>query len=315
MGGSAAAQPAGTLGQPGCLVVKANPAPKEKAEWSGPCQDDYAHGDGKLSWFLGAVPAGVFEGRMERGLQREGYEKSADGAQYDGQFKNGLRDGVGTFVSTRDDRYTGMWKEGKRHGKGKVSYSMGGSFEGNWEEDRPAGPGKVIWAGGRITDNTVHPPLKARAEAEATSKPGYAFKDSVDPFFGRGPQRFERSYSQVPFKLSYEQLSVSQRAMVREEYPLLHEEDEPPYPLQGFQSITRSLIQAQDLRRTAGKLSARVTVGANGMPREVTVFESPEPEMVKFLTHVMLNERYKPALCAGKPCEMFLFVDYKLVLQ
>ena len=313
-GAPAAAQAAGTLGQPGCLIVKADPAPKEKAQWSGPCQDGYAHGDGKLTWFLGAVPNGFFEGRMEKGLPREGYEKAADGGQYEGQYKNGLRDGMGTYVSKLDDRYTGMWKEGKRHGKGKASYGMGGAFEGNWQADKPDGPGKLTWAGGRTADNVEHPPLSPQGEAdeaEKSTKARYAFRDGVrDPFYTRLPRRDSHTSATVPFKLTYAELSASQRAVVRENYPLLHEEDEPPYPIKGEQAMTSLVIQATQLRESLGNLSARVTVAPNGMPRAVTVFESPDPEMEKFLIHVIMNERYKPGLCAGKPCEMFFFYSY-----
>jgi hypothetical protein len=41
------------------------------------------------------------------------------GAVYDGDWVNGMYEGLGSYVDEEGDRYEGFWKEGKLNGKGK----------------------------------------------------------------------------------------------------------------------------------------------------------------------------------------------------
>ena len=305
----APAQAADTLGEPGCLVVKPAGNSADRAAWSGPCKDGHAHGDGKLDWFLKAAPKGIFEGRMERGLPVSGYEKQADGAQYEGQYQDGLRHGAGTFVSHHDDRYTGAWKAGKRDGAGKATYSMGGGFEGQWRGDRPDGPGTVTYAGGRKAEHAERPPLFVQALTDETAKPEtrrHDFKDGVpEHVTGSRVRRSQSAQGPVPFELGYEDLSALQKQKFRSQYPLLHQDDEPPYPLNGQQRIMRLMLSAQEARSPNGKLDLRVLVGANGAAKSVTVFAAPDAEIGEYATKVMMSQKFKPARCNGAPCEMY----------
>jgi len=63
---------------------------------------------------------------------------------YEGNFKNGERNGKGTLVKntyssydkkfTESLRYVGQFKNGQYHGKGKETFSSGNSFEGEYKD-------------------------------------------------------------------------------------------------------------------------------------------------------------------------------------
>ena len=42
----------------------------------------------------------------------------SDGRTYEGDFKNGKKDGEGTFEWPNGDRYEGLWNMCLKHGKG-----------------------------------------------------------------------------------------------------------------------------------------------------------------------------------------------------
>ncbi len=47
---------------------------------------------------------------------------------YVGEFKNGKKDGIGTYYWNDGDKYTGGWKDGKIHGIGKYTYANGHEY-------------------------------------------------------------------------------------------------------------------------------------------------------------------------------------------
>jgi hypothetical protein len=53
-------------------------------------------------------------------------------------------------------------------------------------------------------------------------------------------------------------------------------------------------------------------VGENGRVEEVSVYESPHPEMTELANSVLFHAKFAPATCAGKPCKMDYRFDFKL---
>lgn len=51
-------------------------------------------------------------------MEGRGIETWADGRRYEGEFKNGKKDGEGTFEWGNGNKYIGSWKSGKQHGIG-----------------------------------------------------------------------------------------------------------------------------------------------------------------------------------------------------
>ena len=65
----------------------------------------------------------------------------SDGSNYDGQWKAGVYDGVGTLISGKQDgstTYTGQFQQGLAHGQGKEIAADGTvTYEGKWIQGDP----------------------------------------------------------------------------------------------------------------------------------------------------------------------------------
>ena len=95
----------------------------------------------------------------------------ADGSEYQGEWQDGKRLGIGTYISPTGTRYEGEWendgasgqgvcvyadgrryegefKEGLRHGKGILISPEGDRFEGEFENDLAHGEGIYTWGDG-----------------------------------------------------------------------------------------------------------------------------------------------------------------------
>ena len=57
----------------------------------------------------------------------------ANGDVYQGQWKNGMANGYGTFVDSQGSTYEGEWMDDLQHGYGCETWSQGRiKFEGNY---------------------------------------------------------------------------------------------------------------------------------------------------------------------------------------
>jgi hypothetical protein len=84
----------------------------------------------------------------------------ANGDRYEGQWKDGKRDGQGTCTHANRDRYKGKWVDGKRHGKGTYTYANRDYDSGEWVDDTWTGVGEV-----KKTYVTVTPLLFVNSDA------------------------------------------------------------------------------------------------------------------------------------------------------
>ena len=73
-----------------------------------------------------------------------------DGKKYDGEWKDGKRNGHGNMTYghgnmtyANGDVYDGEWKSSKRHGKGKMKYKESGGMYEEWREDKREGQDKM----------------------------------------------------------------------------------------------------------------------------------------------------------------------------
>ncbi|SVE39460.1 uncharacterized protein METZ01_LOCUS492314, partial [marine metagenome] len=87
-----------------------------------------------------------------------------DGGRYVGEWKNGRRDGQGSYHYTErlgrfGATYVGEWKNGRRNGQGNYywplqwestlnAYTDGGRYVGEWKDGKFHGQGTLIWANG-----------------------------------------------------------------------------------------------------------------------------------------------------------------------
>ena len=68
---------------------------------------------------------------------------------YEGEFKNGLKDGKGTMNYKNEYAYEGDWKEGKREGKGTyINKITQEKLEGDFKSDKAEGKGIATYKDG-----------------------------------------------------------------------------------------------------------------------------------------------------------------------
>lgn len=72
-----------------------------------------------------------------------GKGKSTGQDEYEGQFKNGYPDGIGTYTSSEKSKYTGSFKKGLMDGQGELNYvSASGrdtTLKGFWKKNKYVG--------------------------------------------------------------------------------------------------------------------------------------------------------------------------------
>ena len=77
---------------------------------------------------------------------------------WDGELKNGIPHGTGTYYVPNGATYVGTYKNGKRHGKGTFNWSVDGDndsqgsrkeYTGKYKNNRFNGIGKMTWCDGR----------------------------------------------------------------------------------------------------------------------------------------------------------------------
>ena len=283
---------AGVAGEENCRVILADLRETERVEWSGPCADGFAHGNGVLLRFIKKRQIGSFEGILNRGELSEGYEKTPGGNQYEGRYEHGLPDGPGTFANRAGDTYSGNWKAGRRHGKGTLTLAIGGDFSGEWENNHPIGTGTIHYAGGMRTESNVSMPVNSVSAAED------------ERFFLKANESDTATEYSLPFDKGWSELSQAQQAKMRRAYRLLHPDDEPPYPEHGIGAVTEIMRQWQSLALVDSSLIFHVLVDASGNPKSVTFISSPYPKMNELTMLLVARMKFKPAMCGGVPCEM-----------
>ena len=76
----------------------------------------------------------------------KGYKSFSSGSIYQGYFRNGKRNGEGTYKWPNGDEYKGEWSNGKRNGEGTLTWSNGDYYVGEWFNDKRSGLGTFIKA-------------------------------------------------------------------------------------------------------------------------------------------------------------------------
>lgn len=111
--------------------------------------------------------------------------------------------------------------------------------------------------------------------------------------------------SKVPLNKTYEQLTEDQKTELFKMYDTLAPGDEPPFPAEGIKPIFSAIKNAQRVLQARGQLDMKVTVGPDGKAIKVDDVGSVNAgQMTRLATQVLMETKYKPALCHGEPCTM-----------
>jgi hypothetical protein len=84
----------------------------------------------------------------------------ADGSNYVGEYKDGKRNGQGTYTYGSNsewagDKYVGKYEDGKRHGQGTYTYANGNREIGEWQNDNLNGHATTYYANGNIDQEGI----------------------------------------------------------------------------------------------------------------------------------------------------------------
>src|SRR5262245_39353256 len=112
----------------------------------------------------------------------------------------------------------------------------------------------------------------------------------------------------IPVNKAWAELTPEQQAQFRSLYEAIPEGDEPPFPVQGMKPVFSAIQKGQDIMQARGALDFAVTVGPDGKATYVAdhggITGVNAREMANYVASVLMMAKYKPAVCAGKPCVM-----------
>lgn len=275
-----------------------------KFAWKGPCKDGWAEGEGILERRSSDPDKAYrYEGTVHQGSPHgRGYVKYVNGAQYEGEFSAGERSGTGIYISPIGDRYDGAWKADAEHGRGSMVYAMGGRYDGDWQAGKYHGRGRVVYPGGRTVEGDfIEGAIPGKRAPVTFKKTTYRMRE--DQPFGTRLSQY-KAWAGIPLDKTWAELDEGERARVKASYPLLDDDDEPPYPTNRPSQLIDWLGRAQSQYESSGKLSLLIHVNEEGKAVKITTFESPDADMEKFAINMYMHEKFKPARCGGKPCAM-----------
>lgn len=325
------------IGAPQCRLAAVMPAPAQPPSWNGGCKDGYADGKGVLEWTDGAgkryrleaafaagrvqgegtlrYPDGeIYTGTLKDGVpEGHGYFREPNGDQYEGDVRMGELTGTAEALYVNGDNYKGEFKKGKPDGSGTMVFGLGGRYEGGWKNGNPSGPGKIVYAGSPGREVAVQDGQDPARRSAVAVAPGATY--TVKQKFSSAGTTFRRDAARdvpVPPERGFNELTPEERAIVASQYPALAPGDEPPYPVKGPAELYRAVSRVVSKTLAEGTITVYVLVGTDGKARTVKAIGLEDAQARKIVATVASLVQYKPAVCAGQPCEMVY--PYHLVL-
>ena len=161
-------------------------------QWDGGCKNGKAHGMGKAIKFVNGELESTYEGEYKNGV-REGHGKftHSDGSVLEGNFIKGQLVGKGSMTSDDGHSYAGNYVNYRRHGIGTLRMANGSSFEGWFVADEPY-TGKWTHYDGTISYLQAGEPVE---KIEERSKSNYKPKMGV-----RVTEFFDKSWKRCQAK-------------------------------------------------------------------------------------------------------------------
>lgn len=133
-------------------------------------------------------------------------------------------------------------------------------------------------------------------------KPEYVYKN--DDVRTGSSIRTNMASASLPLDVSYSDFTPEQKASWKSQYQSMPADDEPPYPLTGPKTVMKAVLKAVQRTGYDGEIEAIVVVRDDGTPDSVSVIKAPTDKLGKFVAQALMVEKYKPAVCGGKPCAM-----------
>jgi len=77
-----------------------------------------------------------------------GTETNTAGDKYDGEFRDGKRNGQGTFTWLNGGKYVGEYRDGKFNGQGTLTWPNGDKYVGEFRNGKRTSQGTYTWPNG-----------------------------------------------------------------------------------------------------------------------------------------------------------------------
>ncbi|MEG4317336.1 MULTISPECIES: hypothetical protein [unclassified Microcoleus] len=97
------------------------------------------NGKGTFTYADGRRYVGEFRDDEINGRGYMTYPKNNQTQSYEGEWKNGKYNGLGTIIWSNGDRYDGEWRDDKYNDKGVYTWANGDRLEGYWRDGKPNG--------------------------------------------------------------------------------------------------------------------------------------------------------------------------------
>ena len=81
-------------------------------------------------------------------------DRYGDGCIYQGNWEDGLEEGVGQMTFPTGDMYKGNFRRGLKQGRGLYLFKNGDEFRGSFMTNQKHGPGKYTWKDGDTYEAT-----------------------------------------------------------------------------------------------------------------------------------------------------------------
>jgi hypothetical protein len=128
---------------------------RTRVVYQGEWERGRMHGVGSYHYSSTAIAGDAkiqskYEGDFKENLRHgDGTYVLPDGSVYTGQWRDGMMSGRGVFTWPDGSLYEGDWKDGKRHGLGVLKVSDGFSYDGNWVRNAMEGRGSATYPNGQ----------------------------------------------------------------------------------------------------------------------------------------------------------------------
>ena len=118
----------------GCQVWSDNYSPNDSVTWKGTCKDNFADGNGILTWFQDKKVFATYVGNLKKGNPNgKGKYVIENYGILQGIFAEGLLNGQGTAEYFNfGQKQIGSFKNGVLNGKGEINYTDGRKLKGNF---------------------------------------------------------------------------------------------------------------------------------------------------------------------------------------
>jgi len=172
-------------------------------KWEGSCINGKADGHGKLTKYMNGEIESIYEGEYKNGI-REGKGKFThigDKSVLECTFHNGQAVGLGTYVLEGAHKYVGEIVNYRSHGKGIMTFANGAKFEGFSVADRMY-TGKYTKYDGTITYLQKYYPVEKIIENTSGYKPeiGVRVTEYFDDKWNRCKQKDASFYRLVTYE-------------------------------------------------------------------------------------------------------------------